>query len=185
MAPSKSGCRFRLWLDTTRVTKHRSLHSSLQTWKGGFIQRGGWWVICQSGLLVAVVLFGIGLKGSWHSFASTLLGACFLLLAALCGVFGAAALGRNLTPFPRPSPNSTVVQHGIYGVIRHPLYTAVFCASIGWALVWGSATALATALALGPFFDAKARREERWLRDQFPEYAGYEQRVRRFIPWIY
>jgi protein-S-isoprenylcysteine O-methyltransferase Ste14 len=34
-----------------------------------------------------------------------------------------------------------------------------------------------------PFFHAKARREEHWLRWQFPEYADYEQRVRRFIPW--
>jgi protein-S-isoprenylcysteine O-methyltransferase Ste14 len=95
------------------------------------------------------------------------------VVAALCGMFGTSALGRNLTPFPRPSATSTVVQHGIYGLIRHPLYTAVFCASIGWALVWASAPSLALAVALGPFLDAKARREERWLREQFPEYAGY------------
>jgi protein-S-isoprenylcysteine O-methyltransferase Ste14 len=41
------------------------------------------------------------------------------------------------------------------------------------------------ALALGPLLDAKARREERWLRRQFPDYARYEQRVRRYMPWIY
>ena len=153
--------------------------------RSSFIQRGGLWVVCQSGLLVGIVLCSIWFKGGWKSSGLTLLGACFLLVAALCGLFGASALGRNLTPFPRPSPNSTVVQHGIYGVIRHPLYIAVFCGSIGWALVWGSAPALALAVTLGPFFDAKARREERWLREQFPEYAGYERRVRRFIPWIY
>jgi protein-S-isoprenylcysteine O-methyltransferase Ste14 len=61
----------------------------------------------------------------------------------------------------------------------------VFCGSVGWALVWQSWPALLATLALAPFFDAKARREECWLRQQFPEYASYEQRVRRFIPWIY
>jgi protein-S-isoprenylcysteine O-methyltransferase Ste14 len=40
-------------------------------------------------------------------------------------------------------------------------------------------------MALAPLFDAKARREERWLRQKFPEYAGYERRVWRFVPWIY
>ncbi len=38
---------------------------------------------------------------------------------------------------------------------------------------------------LAPLLDARAQREERWLRQQFPEYAAYQQRVRRFIPWIY
>jgi protein-S-isoprenylcysteine O-methyltransferase Ste14 len=44
---------------------------------------------------------------------------------------------------------------------------------------------LVVALALGVFFDAKARHEEHWLRQQFPDYASYERRARRFIPWIY
>ena len=57
--------------------------------------------------------------------------------------------------------------------------------AIGWALVWQSWPALLVAAALIPFFAAKARREERWLREKFPEYAAYEQRVRRFIPGIY
>ncbi len=103
----------------------------------------------------------------------------------MCGVAGTIALGRNLTPYPEPAADSYFVQNGIYGLIRHPLYTAVFCGSVGWALVWRSAPALVAALALGPFFAAKARREERRLREKFPEYANYEQRVRRFIPWVY
>ena len=112
-------------------------------------------------------------------------GVILLLVAAWCGIAGTVVLGRNLTPFPRPAPNGRIVQHGIYRLIRHPLYTAVFCASIGWALAWQSAPSLASALALGPFFAAKARREERWLREQYPEYADYERRVRRFVPWLY
>ena len=41
------------------------------------------------------------------------------------------------------------------------------------------------ALGLMPFFDAKARREEKWLREKFSEYGEYESRVKRFIPRIY
>jgi protein-S-isoprenylcysteine O-methyltransferase Ste14 len=150
-----------------------------------FIRRGWLWVICQTTILGVVLFSGVYWRDGWKSLLITVLGVCFLVMAALCGISGTATSGRNLTPFPRPSPNARLVQSGIYGLLRHPLYAAVFCASIGWALVWGSAPALAAALALGPFFDAKARREERWLREKFPEYVAYERRVRRFIPWIY
>jgi protein-S-isoprenylcysteine O-methyltransferase Ste14 len=150
-----------------------------------FLERGGLWVLGQAALLCAVIAGGILCRCQWHSLALTLCGAVLLVIAAGCGVAGALTLGRNLTPFPKPSASSTLVQTGIYGLIRHPLYTAVFCGSVGWALVWRSWPALLAALALAPLFDAKARHEERWLRQEFPEYSSYEQRVRRFVPWIY
>jgi protein-S-isoprenylcysteine O-methyltransferase Ste14 len=150
-----------------------------------FLQRGGLWVLGQSVLLGAVIAGTILGRNQWQSCALTLCGAFLLLIAAGCGWAGAVSLGRNLTPFPKPSASTTLVQTGIYGFIRHPLYTAVFCGSVGWALVWRSGPALLAALALAPLFDAKARREERWLRQQFPEYSNYERHVRRFVPWVY
>ena len=150
-----------------------------------FLRRGGLWVLGQGLLLCAVVAGGILCHNQWQSLAFTICGAGLLLLAAGCGLAGSISLGRNLTPFPKPSASSTLVRTGIYGLIRHPLYTAVFCGSVGWALVWRSWPALLAALALAPLFDGKALREERWLRQQFPEYADYERRVRRFVPWIY
>jgi protein-S-isoprenylcysteine O-methyltransferase Ste14 len=149
------------------------------------LQRGGLWVLGQGVLLGAVIAGGILCRHQWHSFPLTLCGAFLLLIAGGCGLAGAVSLGRNLTPFPKPSAGSRLVQTGIYGLMRHPLYTAVFCGSVGWALAWRSWPALVAALALVLLLDAKARREERWLRQQFPEYADYERRVRRFVPWVY
>ena len=153
--------------------------------RGDFLQRGGLWVVGQAVLLCIVIVGGILCRNHWHCFLLTLCGAAFLLVAAACGLAGAASLGRNLTPFPKPSAGSRLVQTGIYRLMRHPLYTAVFCGSVGWALAWRSWPALLAALALAPILGAKARREERWLRQQFPEYADYERRVRRFVPWVY
>jgi protein-S-isoprenylcysteine O-methyltransferase Ste14 len=152
---------------------------------GDFRQRGGIWVLGQGALLCAVIAGGILGRNQWQSFPLTLCGAFLLLVSAGCGLAGTNSLGRNLTPYPKPSAAAALVQTGIYGLIRHPLYTAVFCGSVGWALVWRSWPALLAALALAPLFDAKARAEERRLRQQFPEYAGYERRVRRFVPGIY
>jgi len=150
-----------------------------------FAQRGGWWVAGQGILLFALVALALHWHGQWHDPVFTVGGGGLLFVAALCGIAGARALGRNLTPFPQPVSESNLVRHGIYARIRHPLYTAVITGGLGWAFVRASWPALFTALVLGLFLDAKARREERWLRRQFPDYEQYALRVKRFIPWVY
>ncbi len=147
-----------------------------------FAQRGGWWVVGQFILMVAVAVLGIVCRDESEHFLFFLCGLVFLTASAMCGIAGTLALGRKLTPFPKPAAKSKLVQHGIYSLMRHPLYTAVFCAAAGWSLIRGSWLALAASLVLALFFDAKARREERWLRQQFPDYDCYAQQVRRFIP---
>jgi protein-S-isoprenylcysteine O-methyltransferase Ste14 len=136
-------------------------------------------------LLLAAALAPCIWRGQWNGRLGFWAGWGALAIAALCGIAGARALGRNLTPFPKPDPAARFVQSGIYSLMRHPLYTAVILATLGWGLVWGCVPGLGLGLALIPFFDAKARREERWLRLQFPEYGDYEGRVSRFIPWVY
>jgi len=170
----------------TRHFQHRcSKNAQAMRVGGNFLQRGGLWVLGQLALMCVVAAGGPLWPHHWQSLPLTFLGWFLLAVAAGCSLAGAVSLGRTLTPFPRPSARTRLVQSGIYGLIRHPLYTAVFCGSVGWALVWRSWPALLAALALAPLFDAKARREERWLRQQFPEYSSYEQRVRRFVPWLY
>ena len=108
-----------------------------------------------------------------------------LIAAAAIAVAGAKALGRNLTPFPKPADHAELVQHGIYAKIRHPLYTAVILAGFGWALIWLSWPAAVVAAALIPFLHAKSCREEGFLRQKFPGYREYEVHTHRFIPWLY
>ena len=150
-----------------------------------FFQRGGVWVIGQGLLLGAIVLLAVVYRGDGFHIEIVVLGIVMMVVGAGVALAGAMALGRNLTPFPKPSAQAQLVRHGIYAMIRHPLYTSVITVALGWALAWQSWPALLVAVMLIPFFSAKARREEHWLREKFPEYAAYEQRVRRFIPGIY
>ncbi len=149
-----------------------------------FFQRGGAWVAAQGVLLTAVALLAVCFRGGGFP-SEVLAGVALMLVGASVALAGAMALGRNLTPFPKPSDSAQLVRHGIYAVVRHPLYTSVITVAIGWALVWQSWPALLVAAMLIPFFHAKALHEERWLRERFPGYADYERRVRRFIPWVY
>ena len=150
-----------------------------------FFQRGGAWVLVQSVLLAAVALLAVIYRGAGYRSAVVFTGAVLMILGAGVAIAGKVALGKNLTPFPMPLEQARLVQHGIYAVIRHPLYTSVISVSIGWALVWQSWPALLVAGSLIPFFYAKAWHEEQWLRQKFPRYAEYERRVRRFIPWLF
>lgn len=151
----------------------------------GFIQRGGWWVVAQNALTLAALLLALVFRGQWHYPALTLAGTVLLSAAGGFGIAGVCALGRNLTPYPKPLENSRLVQRGIYALVRHPLYSSLIFLSTGWALVRSSGAGLAAALALAILLDAKARREERWLREKYPDYAAYSCRVRRLLPWIY
>jgi protein-S-isoprenylcysteine O-methyltransferase Ste14 len=150
--------------------------------ESGFFSRGGVWVIAQSILMAAVIGLGLIFAGDWTRRPGIAAGAGFFVLGGCFGISGVFVLGRNRTPFPKPRAGSELVQRGIYARVRHPLYTSVMLVSLGWALIWQSRPALVVALVLIPFFHAKARREERWLRKQFPEYVEYECCVPRFIP---
>lgn len=150
-----------------------------------FYERGGLWLLGQGALLLAVAVLAVRFRGTAPRRGIAPAGAVLLGLGTGVISAGAIALGRNLTPFPKPSEPGQFVRRGIFSLIRHPVYTGVMLASIGWSQLWQSRPALFAALALVPFFAAKARREEYWLREKFPEYAHYERQVNRFIPGIH
>jgi len=147
-----------------------------------FLERGGLWVVGQSVLMLAVVGLGVRFHGDGTELAVIIPGLLLFALGGIIGIAGVLALKTNRTPFPKPCEGSQLVQRGIYGRIRHPLYTSVILAGLGWAALWQSWPAGLAALALAPFFTAKARREERWLREQFAAYVDYQSRVPRFVP---
>jgi protein-S-isoprenylcysteine O-methyltransferase Ste14 len=147
-----------------------------------FVGRGGIWVVVQSLLMLAVIGLGVMFPGDWTRIPVIVTGGVLFVIGGYFGIAGVVVLGRNRTPFPQPRAGSELIQHGIYALVRHPLYTSVMLVSLGWALIWQSVAAFAAALTLIPFFYAKAIQEERWLRQTFSGYADYARRVPRFLP---
>jgi protein-S-isoprenylcysteine O-methyltransferase Ste14 len=154
-------------------------------WKN---ERGEWYVLAQ-GVLMVFVLAAPGFdRFAWRepwSVASLVAGDALVIAGIVLGVGGVVRLGRNLTPYPRPKRDATLVEEGVYSVVRHPIYAGLALAAIGWGLLWRSPTTLALAAALLVFFDIKSRREELWLVEAFPRYADYRRRVKKLIPFIY
>ena len=149
----------------------------------GFLHRGGLWVLAQFVLLVAIV--GIGrLDVLTFSFeAQEAVGWGLIGLALLVGVWASLSLGGNLTPYPKPVQAGTMVEHGPYRVVRHPIYTAVVVGMIGISIRSGDWISLALSIGLLPFFFAKSSFEERHLLEEYPGYAAFQERVpHRLIP---
>jgi protein-S-isoprenylcysteine O-methyltransferase Ste14 len=139
------------------------------------------------GLLVVLGSPGLRNLGSggvigWMWFA---LGAGALVIGAWLLLRAFVELGPSMTPMPRPRNDGRLVESGIYGSLRHPIYAGLILGSLGWSALTRSPAALLVALVLATFLDAKARREEAWLLDRYPPYAAYRLRTKRFLPGIY
>jgi protein-S-isoprenylcysteine O-methyltransferase Ste14 len=151
-------------------------------------ERGAWYVAVQ-GVLIGLILFGpqgVPLVSS-EPIASTLqsCGIAIGLLATVIMAVAAINLGKNLTPLPCPKDNAVLIQNGLYQFVRHPIYFGVLLAALAWLLIFPGIYVLIYAIGLFFLFDIKARREEVWLVERFPDYRDYQHRVKKLIPAIY
>ena len=93
------------------------------------------------------------------------------------------SLGRNLTDTVVTRREHTLVTHGPYRWIRHPLYTSAGLVTVGLSLAaanWFLLLAGGLAVAL---LVIRTRTEERNLEARFGDaYRGYMKRTGRFLP---
>jgi protein-S-isoprenylcysteine O-methyltransferase Ste14 len=82
--------------------------------------------------------------------------------------------------------NQKVIDTGLYGIVRHPMYTATTLLFLAMPLVLGSPLSLAIMLLYLPLITKRIRGEETLLEENLEGYKEYKQRVRyRMIPYIW
>lgn len=156
----------------------------------GLGRRGELLVAIQFALMIAFALLPVwpSLPAGWLTDNLTLrlvLALPFALAALVLGGMGSVHLREYLTPLPYPVDHSQLVQHGVYAVVRHPLYASLLSAGLAWTLYNLSLSHLLLLAVAFVFFDYKAAKEERWLTERHPEYADYARRVRKLVPGLY
>ena len=151
------------------------------------MSRGGGWVVAQFALMGAA-LVAIVIPPDWPSDVRTVLavvGVVLLLSGAVVAVAAGRALGKGMSPFPRPPEGAPLVETGPYGIVRHPVYAGGLGFFVGWSLIAGP-VALALTLVLAVLWAGKIAVEERHLRAAHPGYDDYARRVpRRLVPGVY
>ena len=150
-------------------------------------RRGEGWFAAQVLLMAAVAfagLLGSAVAGPARDLTAVL-GVALIAVAGLVGLRAMSDLRGSFTPLPHPVEGGTLVDRGVYGAVRHPMYLAVVTGALGWSLLCGSPAALVATVILFAFFDLKSRREEAWLVEAYAGYGDYRRRTRRIVPGLY
>ncbi len=146
-------------------------------------------VVKLSGLmfLVGFIVAGLNFRFGWymlHEYVSIIAAVVFLAAYALY----AEVLRENvyLSRTIEVQENQKVVDSGLYGIVRHPMYSVTLILFMSIPLVLGSIISFVIFL-MYPFLIAKRiKHEEEFLEKELDGYSEYKQKVRyRLIPFIW
>ena len=146
-------------------------------------------VIKYSGLmfLAAFIIAGLNYRFQWIKMPRAIvwIGVAIFLLA-YC-LFG-EVLRENqyLSRVIEVQEDQTVVDTGLYGIVRHPMYTATVLLFLSMPLVLNSLISFIIMLAYIPIIVKRIKNEEEVLETELKGYKEYKQKVKyRLIPFIW
>ena len=146
-------------------------------------------VVAFSGLMfiVGFVVAGLDFRFGWSKmplWVTIVASALFLVAYALYAevMRENAYLSRTI----KVEQGQTVVDTGLYGIVRHPMYAVTLLLFLTMPLVLGSWYALIVFAFYPAIIIVRLKDEEALLTKELPGYAQYKQKVKyRLIPFIW
>ena len=146
-------------------------------------------VVKLSGLmfLAGFVVAGLGVRFGWYALPKpvVIVAAVIFIIAY---ILYAEVLRENtyLSRTIEVQENQKVIDTGLYGIVRHPMYSATLLLFLSMPLVLGSVYSFIIFLVY-PFIIAKRiKHEEEFLEKELNGYREYKQKVKyRLIPFIW
>ena len=142
-----------------------------------------------SGLIFisAFVLAGLNYRFNWNELPNiiVILSSIIFLLAY---VMWAIVLKQNtyLSRTIKVTENQKVIDSGLYGIVRHPMYTATLILFLSMPLVLGSVVSFFVFLMYPILIIIRIVYEEKFLEKELVGYIEYKKKVRyRLIPFIW
>lgn len=152
-------------------------------------QRAQKGVVAFSGMMfiVGFVVAGLDFRFGWSTMPTwVVITASVLFLTAY--VLYAEVMRENayLSRTVKVEEGQTVVDTGLYGIVRHPMYMATILLFLMIPLVLGSWYALVVFAFYPAIIIVRLKDEEDLLTRELPGYAEYKQKVKyRIIPFIW
>ena len=146
-------------------------------------------VIKLSGLmfLVGFIVAGLNYRFRWLVLPrGVAIGAAVVFLIAY--LLYAEVLRENtyLSRTIEVQENQKVVDTGLYGIVRHPMYSVTLVLFLSMPLVLGSVMSFVIFLAYPLLIAIRIHGEEEFLEKELEGYAEYKQKVKyRLIPYIW
>lgn len=96
-------------------------------------------------------------------------------------------LGRNWSVTLETRTRHALVTDGLYGYVRHPMYSSFLLSAIAQALLLPNWIAgLSGLVGIAVLFFYRVDREEALMTESFgDEYRAYMRRTARIVPWLY
>lgn len=146
-------------------------------------------VIAFSGLMFVAgfVLAGLDFRFGWSDMPDWVVIAASVLFLIAYALY-AEVMRENayLSRTIKVEEGQTVVDTGLYGIVRHPMYAATILLFLMMPLVLGSWYALIVFACYPVIITVRLKDEEDLLTKELPGYAAYKQKVKyRLIPFIW
>lgn len=82
--------------------------------------------------------------------------------------------------------NQKVIDTGLYGIVRHPMYSVTVLMFLAMPLILGSLISFAVFLAYPAIIAKRIKNEEKVLGDELDGYRAYQEKVRyKLIPFLW
>ena len=146
-------------------------------------------VILLSGImfLAGFILCGLNYRFSWILLPKwVIVGATILFLIAY--ILYAEVLRENtfLSRTINVQAGQKVIDTGLYGMVRHPMYSVTILLFLAMPLVLGSVISFLIFLVYPIILAKRIRNEEKVLEEQLAGYKEYKQKVKyRLIPFVW
>lgn len=137
--------------------------------------------------VVSFAAAGLDFRFGWTSVPRWLVWTAAILQLASYGLY-AEVLRENayLSRTVEVQENQKVIDTGLYGIVRHPMYTATIALCLAIPLVLGSWVCFVFMLIYPFLIIRRISGEEAILEAGLPGYAEYKTRVRwRLIPFLW
>lgn len=146
-------------------------------------------VVALSGLvfLAGFIVAGLDWRFGWSHVPRPVVAVASVLFLAGYGLY-AEVMRENayLSRTVKVEAGQKVIDTGLYGIVRHPMYMATLLLFLTLPIVLGSWYALLIFLAYPVVIVFRIRNEEALLEAELPGYREYKQRIRwRLIPFIW
>ena len=146
-------------------------------------------VVKLSGLmfLAGFVVAGLGVRFGWYALPKpvVIVAAVIFIIAY---ILYAEVLRENtyLSRTIEVQENQKVIDTGLYGIVRHPMYSVTLLLFLSMPLVLGSVYAFLIFLAYPFIITKRIKHEEEFLEKELNGYREYKQKVKyRLIPFIW
>ncbi|WP_130838588.1 methyltransferase family protein [Lachnoclostridium sp. Marseille-P6806] len=137
--------------------------------------------------VAAFVVAGLNFRYEWLHMLKWMICAAVVLFAAAYLLY-AEVLRENvyLSRTVEVQENQKVIDTGLYGIVRHPMYSATLLLFPSMGLVLGSPVSFLIFLLYIPIIAGRIKNEEKILMEGLEGYAAYRNKVRyRIIPGIW